>query len=45
MAAIKEREILVTGAAGFISHVTRRLLWQGFCVVGVDSMTQYCVQR
>ena len=34
--------ILVTGAAGFIgSHVSRRLLQDGFHVVGVDSLDPY----
>jgi len=42
VAALTSTPILVTGAAGFIGfHVTRRLLSQGYSVVGVDSMTPY----
>jgi UDP-glucuronate 4-epimerase len=34
--------ILVTGAAGFIGfHLTRRLLAEGFFVIGIDNMNDY----
>jgi len=37
-----DEPILVTGAAGFIGfHVTRKLLSQGYRVVGIDSLTPY----
>ncbi len=36
------RTALVTGSAGFIgSHITRRLLDDGFRVIGLDAMTDY----
>ncbi|WP_318246161.1 nucleotide sugar dehydrogenase [Halobacillus halophilus] len=36
------REILVTGCAGFIGfHVSKRLLEEGFQVIGVDNMNDY----
>lgn len=42
MATVMDEPILVTGAAGFIGfHVTRKLLSQGYRVVGVDSLTPY----
>ncbi len=34
--------ILVTGAAGFIgSHVCRRLIRRGACVIGIDNLNDY----
>jgi UDP-glucuronate 4-epimerase len=37
-----QKEVLVTGAAGFIGfHVTRRLLENGWRVVGIDNMNSY----
>jgi UDP-glucuronate 4-epimerase len=42
MNRIKDKRILVTGAAGFIgAHVVRRLLEDGFEVVGVDNLNNY----
>src|SRR6202000_2583793 len=42
MKKIKDKRILVTGAAGFIgAHVVRRLLEDGFEVVGVDNLNNY----
>ena len=36
---VRERPIIVTGAAGFIGyHVARRLLTAGYQVVGVDNL-------
>ena len=36
------RKVLVTGAAGFIGfHLSRRLLTEGFKVLGVDNLTPY----
>ena len=38
----KNQPILVTGAAGFIGfHVAKRLLTEGFSVVGIDSVNDY----
>lgn len=38
----KSSPILVTGSAGFIGfHLTKRLLQEGYLVVGVDSMNDY----
>ena len=38
----KSHPILVTGAAGFIGfHLSRRLLEEGFPVIGVDSLNDY----
>lgn len=38
----KSRTILVTGSAGFIGfHVSKRLLEEGFRVIGIDSITTY----
>lgn len=40
--ALHRRPILVTGAAGFIGyHVAKRLLKQGYDVVGADSLNAY----
>src|SRR5271156_752202 len=42
MIKVREKRILVTGAAGFIgAHVVRRLLEDGFEVVGVDNLNNY----
>jgi UDP-glucuronate 4-epimerase len=42
MAAVNHEPILLTGAAGFIGfHVARKLLSQGYRIVGVDSLTPY----
>jgi UDP-glucuronate 4-epimerase len=42
MNKVREKRILVTGAAGFIgAHVVRRLLDDGFEVVGVDNLNNY----
>lgn len=39
---MSDHTILVTGAAGFIGfHVTRRLLTEGYSVVGVDNLNNY----
>lgn len=38
----KDKPILVTGVAGFIGyHLAKRLLDEGFSVVGIDSMNEY----
>lgn len=35
-------KILVTGVAGFIGfHVARRLLQEGYCVIGLDILNDY----
>ena len=40
--AVRDKPILVTGAAGFIGyHVSKRLLNDGYEVVGVDSVNSY----
>src|ERR1700756_5306481 len=42
MKKVRDKRILVTGAAGFIgAHVVRRLLEDGFEVVGVDNLNNY----
>ena len=42
MAAVTDKPVLVTGAAGFIGfHVARRLLEAGRAVVGVDNLNAY----
>jgi UDP-glucuronate 4-epimerase len=42
MNKVRDKRILVTGAAGFIgAHVVRRLLEDGFEVVGVDNLNNY----
>ncbi|MFA5120389.1 NAD-dependent epimerase [Zavarzinia sp.] len=42
MSTTRPRTALVTGAAGFIGyHLTRRLLRDGFRVIGVDSLNDY----
>jgi len=41
-AAIDKTSVLVTGAAGFIGfHLTRKLLDDGFRVIGIDSINDY----
>ena len=38
----KNRTALVTGSAGFIGfHIARKLLEEGYRVVGVDNHSQY----
>jgi UDP-glucuronate 4-epimerase len=42
MKNVRDKRILVTGAAGFIgAHVVRRLLEDGCEVVGVDNLNNY----
>ncbi|MBN9503888.1 hypothetical protein ABT09_00575 [bacterium SCN 57-13] len=42
MSLLSPSKILVTGAAGFIGfHVTKRLLDEGFQVVGIDNLNDY----
>jgi UDP-glucuronate 4-epimerase len=42
MSAISSRQVLVTGAAGFIGfHVAKRLLTDGHRVVGLDNLNDY----
>jgi UDP-glucuronate 4-epimerase len=37
-----KKQVLVTGAAGFIGfHLSRRLLQVGYAVVGIDNMNDY----
>ena len=39
---LKYKNVLVTGAAGFIGfHLAKRLLSDGYRVVGVDNMNPY----
>ena len=39
---MKNKKILITGTAGFIgSHLTKRLLNEGFDVIGIDNMNDY----
>jgi len=39
---IKKDKILVTGAAGFIGfHLTRRLILEGYEVIGIDNLNHY----
>ncbi|MGY6568546.1 MAG: NAD-dependent epimerase/dehydratase family protein, partial [Salinarimonas sp.] len=40
--ATRSRTAIVTGVAGFIGfHLTRRLLADGWSVIGIDGMTDY----
>jgi len=39
---IKNKKILITGAAGFIGfHLSKKLVEQGFTVVGLDNINDY----
>jgi UDP-glucuronate 4-epimerase len=37
-----QKTVLITGSAGFIGyHISKLLLDEGFCVIGIDSMSDY----